>query len=439
MIRKINWLIPIDFFSYDKMREIGLRRKNMTLPNFEESLNKYAELIVSKGVNVQKHQTIILYIDVDQALLARKIVSAAYSRGANEVVVEWRDTFIQKQFLKYTSGERLMKQPKYINARAEELMNKKASRISVVSDAPDALKDVDTKRLATYQSSMGVATSVVRKATQNNDISWLVVAAASKDWAKKVFPDLDADEAVDKLWEEIFKTTRVDRTDPEVAWDKQIRALTEKSDWLNRYQFDRLEYKSSKTAITIGLPENHRWEAAGSNDLAGNFFVPNMPTEEVFTAPDNRRINGKIASTLPLSYSGTLIDGIVLEFKDGQIVSAKADKGEDVLKHLIETDKGSHSLGEVSLVPQKSPIAESGIIFLNTLFDENASDHVAIGAAYPFNIVGGTQMSDDKLLAHGINVSHTHVDFMVGSDDMNIDGITKDEKIIPIMRNGNWA
>lgn len=411
----------------------------MTLPNFAQSLNKYADLIIQKGANVQKGQTIILYIAVDQALLAHKLVQAAYKRGANEVIVEWQDSFLQKEFLNHTDEKRLAVQPDYVKVQADELMAKHATRISVISGAPDALKDVDAKRLATYQGSMGLAKAAIRKATSNNDISWCVVAAADAAWATQVFPDLDPEAATDKLWTEIFKTTRVAQADPELAWDKQIKLLSEKSDWLNQQQFTALKYKSKKTDITIGLPKNHAWEAAGSNDLAGNFFILNMPTEEVFTAPDNRRIDGTISSTLPLSYAGTLIEGITLQFKEGKIVKASADKGEDVLQHLIATDEGTHSLGEVSLVPQKSPIAESGIIFLNTLFDENASDHIAIGEAYPFNLQGGTKMSAEELTAHGINISQAHVDFMVGSNDMDIDGITAAGENVPIMRAGNWA
>lgn len=410
----------------------------MTLPDFERSLDKYAKLIVDKGANVQKGQTVILYIAIDQVKLAHKIVSAAYQRGAVEVVVEWQDTFNQKEFLKHTSETRLAEQPKYVQARADELMAKHATRISVVSGAPDALKDVDPKHLSKYQASMGQAKASIRRATTNNDISWLVVAAADPEWAMQVFPDLSVEKATDRLWGEIFKTTRVDQPDPELAWDKQIKLLSEKSDWLNQQQFKALKYKSSKTDITIGLPEDHVWEAAGSTDLAGNFFIPNMPTEEVFTAPDNRHIDGIISSTLPLSYAGTLIEEITLTFKDGQIINATADTGEEILQHLIETDAGTHSLGEVSLVPQKSPIAESGIIFLNTLFDENASDHIAIGAAYPFNIKGGTKLSDEELSARGINLSQAHVDFMVGSSDMRVDGITADGKKVPIMKQGNW-
>ncbi|WP_129044507.1 aminopeptidase [Companilactobacillus metriopterae] len=411
----------------------------MTLPNFDEKLDKYAKLITQNGVNVQPGQTIILYISVNQLKLARKIVDQAYQLGANEVVVEWNDSEITKGFLNHASEDRLQNQPAYVSQKADQLMEKKASRISVLSGAPDELKDVDSKRLSMYQKSLGEAWKSVRKSTQNNDISWLVVGAADQEWAKKVFPDLSSEAAEDKLWEEIFKTTRVDQDDPELAWDKQISTLNEKADWLNKHQFKALKYKSAKTDITIGLPKNHLWEAAGTNDISGNFFVPNMPTEEVFTSADNRNINGVISSTLPLSYSGSLIEGIQLTFKDGKIIDSKADTGEEILKDLIETDAGTHSLGEISLVPQKSPIAESGIIFYNTLFDENASDHVAIGAAYPFNIQGGTKMSDEELGEHGMNVSQTHVDFMVGSDDMNIDGILEDGSAVPVMRNGNWA
>ena len=270
-------------------------------------------------------------------------------------------------------------------------------------------------------------------------MSWTVVSAADQAWAEKVFPEKKGQAAIDALWEEIFKTTRIDKADPVKAWHEHDQKLHEKSDWLNDQQFSALHYVSPVTDITIGLPENHVWEGAGSFTPEGTEFMANMPTEEVFTAPDCRRIDGYVTSTKPLSYAGNILEDMKFTFKDGKVVEATAKKGQEVLEHLLETDAGAKSLGEVSLVPDPSPISQSGIIFFNTLFDENASDHLALGASYPFNVAGGTKMSDEELLDHGMNVSQTHVDFMVGSADMDIDGIKKDGTIVPVFRNGDWA
>lgn len=411
----------------------------MTIANFEEKLQKYAELIVKVGVNVQPGQEVVLYINVDQQPLAHLIVKEAYRAGAGKVMIKWSDTFAQREFLEHASDEFLENIPEFAKEEAQYIANHRCCRISVMSEDPGAFGGIDQKRVAAYQSANGKALMPVRQATQNNDLSWTVVAAASPAWAERVFPDLKGEAAVDRLWEEIFKTTRIDREDPIQAWKDHDAKLHEKEDWLNKEQFSALHYTSPRTDLTIGLPENHVWEGGGSKNAAGIEFMANMPTEECFTAPDNRRIDGYVTSTKPLSYAGNILENMKFTFKDGKVVEATAEKGQAVLDHLLETDDGVRSLGEVSLVPDPSPISQSGITFFNTLFDENASDHLALGAAYPFNVQGGTKMSEDQLKAKGINFSQAHVDFMVGSADMNIDGIKKDGTIVPVFRNGDWA
>lgn len=411
----------------------------MTIANFEEKLQKYAELIVKVGVNVQPGQEVVLYINVDQQHLAHLIVKEAYKAGAGKVMIKWSDTFAQREFLEHASDEFLENVPEFAKEEAQYIADHRCCRISVMSEDPGAFGGIDQKRVAAYQSANGKALMPVRQATQNNDLSWTVVAAASPAWAERVFPDLKGEAAVDRLWEEIFKTTRIDREDPIQAWKDHDAKLHEKEDWLNKEQFSALHYTSPRTDLTIGLPENHVWEGGGSKNAAGIEFMANMPTEECFTAPDNRRIDGYVTSTKPLSYAGNILENMKFTFKDGKVVEATAEKGQAVLDHLLETDDGVRSLGEVSLVPNPSPISQSGITFFNTLFDENASDHLALGAAYPFNVQGGTKMSEDQLKAKGINFSQAHVDFMVGSADMNIDGIKKDGTIVPVFRNGDWA
>ena len=411
----------------------------MTIANFEEKLQKYAELIVKVGVNVQPGQEVVLYINVEQQHLAHLIVKEAYKAGAGKVMIKWSDTFAQREFLEHASDEFLENVPEFAKEEAQYIADHRCCRISVMSEDPGAFGGIDQKRVAAYQSANGKALMPVRQATQNNDLSWTVVAAASPAWAERVFPDLKGEAAVDRLWEEIFKTTRIDREDPIQAWKDHDAKLHEKEDWLNKEQFSALHYTSPRTDLTIGLPENHVWEGGGSKNAAGIEFMANMPTEECFTAPDNRRIDGYVTSTKPLSYAGNILENMKFTFKDGKVVEATAEKGQAVLDHLLETDEGVRSLGEVSLVPDPSPISQSGITFFNTLFDENASDHLALGAAYPFNVQGGTKMSEDQLKAKGINFSQAHVDFMVGSADMNIDGIKKDGTIVPVFRNGDWA
>ena len=411
----------------------------MTIANFEEKLQKYAELIVKVGVNVQPGQEVVLYINVEQQHFAHLIVKEAYKAGAGKVMIKWSDTFAQREFLENASDEFLENVPEFAKEEAQYIADHRCCRISVMSEDPGAFGGIDQKRVAAYQSANGKALMPVRQATQNNDLSWTVVAAASPAWAERVFPDLKGEAAVDRLWEEIFKTTRIDREDPIQAWKDHDAKLHEKEDWLNKEQFSALHYTSPRTDLTIGLPENHVWEGGGSKNAAGIEFMANMPTEECFTAPDNRRIDGYVTSTKPLSYAGNILENMKFTFKDGKVIEATAEKGQAVLDHLLETDEGVRSLGEVSLVPDPSPISQSGITFFNTLFDENASDHLALGAAYPFNVQGGTKMSEDQLKAKGINFSQAHVDFMVGSADMNIDGIKKDGTIVPVFRNGDWA
>ena len=409
------------------------------LSNFNELLKKYARLIAETGVATEKGHTVVLQISVDQAPLARLITQEAYKLGAAEVIVQWTDDQIQREFLLHAATDRIEDVPQSKIVQADEWLEKGASRISVVSADPDAFAGVDSHRVATYQAAAGKALMNLRKATQANKVSWTVVAAAGKQWAAKVFPDLPEEEQVDALWDQIFKTTRVYEEDPVLAWKKHDEKLAKKAEELNQEQFSALHYTAPGTDIISGLPKNHLWEGAGSYNARGEKFMANMPTEEVFTAPDSHRVDGYISSTKPLSYAGTIISGMKFTFKDGKVVDFSAEQGEDVLEKLLDTDEGARRLGEVALVPEPSPISQSGIIFFNTLFDENASNHLALGSAYAFSVKGGTEMSDEELAEAGLNRSQTHVDFMVGSDKMDIDGIREDGSTVPIFRNGDWA
>lgn len=413
----------------------------MVLPNFEENLQKYARLLISKGINVQKGHTVLITIDVEQAKFARLLVKEAYALGAEQVVVKWADDTITRETYLHAPEEVLTDIPQYKIDESNYFLKKKASRLSVRSSDPDALNGVDGKKLANVAKASSIALREQRNATQANKVSWTVSAAAGAKWAAKVFPELASEEEqVDALWNEIFKTCRVYEADPVKAWDEHEVKLRSKADVLNAEQFDALHYTTPEgTDLTIGMPENHIWDSAGAINAQGEEFVANMPTEEVFSAPDGRRIDGVVKSTKPLSYAGNILDGMTFTFKDGQVVDVAAEKGEEILKRLVEENDGGRSLGEVALVPHQSPISQSGLVFFNTLFDENASNHLALGQAYAFSVKGGVDMSQEELAERGLNRSNVHVDFMIGSDKMDIDGIRKDGSVMPIFRNGDWA
>ncbi len=413
----------------------------MTLANFEENLHKYAKLLVAKGINVQKGDWVKMTINVDQAPLARFITKEAYALGAEKVIVKWSDDEMTKLNYQYQPEEVLTNIPEYeVQESEDHVLNHRVSRLSIISSDPGLLNEIEPGKVAAYQKAAGKMFKAQRVATQNDDIKWTVAAAAGAGWAATVFPNLaTSEEQVDALWDQIFKTCRVYEEDPIAAWDEHIQTLKEKAAKLNEIQFDALHYTAPGTDLTLGLPKNHIWAAAQSHNPKGEEFVANMPTEEVFTAPDTRRMEGVVRSTKPLSYAGTLIEGIEVHFKDGKITDILAEKGDEAIKKLVFDNEGGTGLGEVALVPDPSPISQSGIIFFNTLFDENASNHLAIGSSYPTTIQGGTEMSEAELQQHGMNTGTVHVDFMIGSDQMNIDGIKQDGTIVPIFRNGDWA
>ncbi|GIO25408.1 aminopeptidase [Ornithinibacillus bavariensis] len=413
----------------------------MVLPNFEENLRKYARLLIVKGLNVQVGDWVKVSIAVDQAPLARLLTKEAYERGAEKVIIKWSDDEITKLNYMHQPKEVLTNIPKYeIEESEDHVLNHHVCRLSILSNDPGLLNEVDPNKVAAYQKVAGKAFKAQRVATQNDDLKWTVAAAAGEAWAKHVFPNLKtSEEQVDALWDQIFKTCRIYHEDPIAIWDQHKETLKEKASKLNEYQFDALHYTAPGTDLILGLPKNHIWASAESYDPNGVEFIANMPTEEVFTAPDTHRMEGVVRSTKPLSYAGTLIEGIEVHFKDGKIIDISADKGDEAIKKLVQDNEGATGLGEVALVPDPSPISQSGITFFETLFDENASNHLAIGAAYPTTIQGGTKMSEEELLKHGMNVSTTHVDFMIGSDKMDIDGIKEDGTIVPIFRNGDWA
>ncbi|MBU5264674.1 aminopeptidase [Bacillus atrophaeus] len=409
------------------------------MDSFSKKLSTYALLAVEVGVNVQKGQHVVVNASTEVRDFVRLIVKHAYEKGAKHVTVNWQDDEVSRLKYELAPPEAFDEYPEWEAKGKEALAEKGAAFISVVSSSPDLLKGIESKRIAAFQKAAGKALHTYRQYIQSDKVSWTVIGAASAGWASKVFPGHSEEEAIQLLWEEIFNTTRVNEENPVQAWKEHDQTLHEKVDHLNAKHYSALHYLAEGTDLTIELPKKHVWAGAGSINENGNEFMANMPTEEVFTLPQKDGVNGTVSSTKPLSYGGNIIDNFTLTFKNGRIIDIKAEKGEDILKELVETDEGSHYLGEVALVPYDSPISKSDILFYNTLFDENASNHLAIGSAYAFNIEGGKQMSREELVKEGLNESITHVDFMIGSKDMSIDGITADGKREPVFRNGNWA
>ncbi|MCV9887485.1 aminopeptidase [Metabacillus halosaccharovorans] len=409
------------------------------MTNFQKSLEKYADLAVRVGVNLQPNQNLTINASIEVVDFVRLVVKKAYEAGARNVYVEWSDDVITRTRFELASEESLSDYPEWKARGLETLAENDGAFMSIISSDPDLLSGIDPKRIAASTKAAGMALSKYRNYLQADKASWSVIAAASKKWAEKVFPNEHEDKQVEKLWEAIFRTTRVDQEDPVTAWNQHNDNLHTKVDYLNNKKYKKLHYKATGTDLTIELHETHTWVGAGSENEKGNFFMANMPTEEVFTVPLRNGVNGIVKSTKPLSYSGNLIDNFSLTFENGRIVSVQAEKGEEVLKQLVETDEGSHYLGEIALVAHDSPISQSGILFYNTLFDENASNHLAIGNGYAFCVEGGKKMSREELEKVGVNSSITHVDFMIGSADMNIDGIREDGTAEAIFRNGTWA
>lgn len=409
------------------------------MANVQEALHRYAELIVKIGVRLQPGQKLIVNAALETAELVRLIAECAYDAGAHSVKVNWSDDALTRLRYDRAADDAFLEEPKWYAGEMLELVENNAAVVSVVSSDPDLLKGVPQERIMNHQRTYGKAMAKYRQYVQSDKFSWCVVAAPSAAWAAKVFPNVPEAERLGKLWEAIFRAVRVDREDPVQAWQEHIRNLNAKSDYLNAKKYRSLHYVAPGTDLTVELPEGHIWVAADSVNERGSAFVANMPTEEVFTAPRAGGVNGTVSSTKPLSYGGNIIDGFTLTFEHGRIVNVSAKQGEETLRGLVEMDEGSHYLGEIALVPHPSPISQSGILYYNTLFDENASNHVAIGSAYAFCLEGGKGLSQEELKARGLNTSITHVDFMIGSADMDIFGVTADGAEEPVFRKGDWA
>ncbi len=406
----------------------------------KEQLQKYAELIVKVGTNVQEGQTVRLNAQIDQLPLVSAVTEACYKAGAGRVEVDWYSDDISKLHYTYANTETLGTVKRWEEERAKEMTETLPVRIFIDSDDPDALFGIDAEKISTVGQ---MRRKVLKKYRDKIDgiHQWLIVAAASPSWAKKVFPEKSEDEAVALLWDAIFECTYMNSEDPINTWKEHINSFKQRASWLNSQEFVSLHYKSSNgTDFTADLIPNAKWNSAGDiNHKNKAFFVPNMPTEEIFTSPLRGHCEGRLVATKPLSWSGQLIEDFTVDFKDGKVSSCTAKVGEDILKKMFSMDEGAAMLGELALVPKESPINTCGILFFNTLFDENACCHVAVGAGFPEVLDGFLEMSKEEQTKRGINDSMIHTDFMIGSDDLDIVGIKKDGSEIQIFKNGTWA
>lgn len=407
----------------------------------QEILRKYARLAVRTGVAVQKGQLLVITSAVDCAYFTRLCVEEAYKAGAGEVLVLWGDETVTKLACQNESTETLARIAPWRIEQKRNCIDQKCCFLYIESATPGLLADIDGKKLQTIRMAKETAFEPFEYYTMANYGQWSIVAIPTVPWAKKVFPDYSDEKALAALWDAVLTSVRItEDNDPVEEWERHNQKLARNCELLNQYRFKFLHFKNQMgTDLTVGLIKDHIWAGGCDRAKNGAVFNPNMPTEEAFTMPDKFRVDGRVYATKPLSYQGKLIDHFYLDFKDGKVVGFHAEKEEDTLKNLIGFDEGSCYLGEVALIPYNSPISRLGILFLNTLFDENASCHLALGASYPDNLKNGTELKREELDRLGSNYSKIHCDFMFGSADMNITGTTWDGGEIDVFRDGNFV
>lgn len=399
------------------------------------------------GLNLQPGQRLLIKgdalvtngVSIHVAPLVRLIALSAYQRGARLVDVIWGDDQLQLARFQHAPRDSFEEYPSWQTDGALECARRGDARLVILADDPGLFDGQDPDLVAAYQK---VALKHARPAADyaaRNAMNWTVVAAPVPGWAVKVFPDLPPQAAEARLWDTIFEICRLKKADPISAWQEHVQQLSARCSYLNHKQYTALKLIGPGTDLSVGLPRGHIWKGIRATSQAGISFIGNLPTEEIFTLPHKDKTEGIVTASMPLSRGGTLFKNFSLSFAQGRVVNVSADKGESALRKLIETDEGASRLGEVALVPHSSPISQSGILFHNDLIDENAASHIALGAAYRFNLEGGTDMSDAEFAAAGGNDSLVHADFMIGSAQMDVDGLKKDGSAEPVMRAGEWA
>jgi len=408
--------------------------------DFQHTLQKYAELTVKVGLNLQPGQRLlIMKAPLEAAPLVREIAACAYKAGARLVDVLWGDESLVLVRFRHAPPDSFDEYPTWRTDGILQTVRGGDALLSIRGGDPDLLGDQDPGSVATYQKAAWEHYRPALEHIERGATNWTVIAAPVPVWATRVFPHLAPEVGLATLWETVFEACRLNQADPVAAWTEHIEDLAARREYLTHKRYAALRFSGPGTDLSVGLPEGHIWTGGREITEGGRSFVPNLPTEEVFTLPHRIKTEGVVSASRPLSYTGSLIQDFSLTFAEGRVLKASAASGEAILHKLLDTDEGARRLGEVALVPHSSPVTQSGLLFYDSLFDENAAGHLALGSGYKFNLAGGTGMSDDEFVAAGGNNSLVHVDFMIGSGGMDVDGIRKDGVAEPVMRAGKWA
>lgn len=404
--------------------------------DLKNNLKKYARLISEVGLNLKEGDNLQITFNVWGLELAREVADRAYELGVKQVVLHFRDEAMDLSF--YNKAWDVEYYPDFQARYLEELSENKYHRLVIAAGNPALLKNVDPDRVSKAHAIRNRKTAKVMEYTMTNFVKWCIVAVPSKEWADLVFPEAGEAEAVEKLWENIFLATRVDQADPVAAWKEHDRQLKEHEDYLNKANFEKLHYEGPGTDLEVHLVKGHKWVGGSGLSKDGHRFMANIPTEEVFTMPHKDKVNGTLKATMPLALRGQVIEDFSFIFKDGKVTGFVAAQGQKVFESMMDTDEGARRLGEVALVADNSPISNTGVLFRNTLFDENASCHFAVGAAYSENLKGSAEMSEEEKAASGMNASLEHIDFMVGGKDVTVTGVKEGGTKIVLLKDGDW-
>ena len=407
--------------------------------NFAEKLDQLAEVAVKVGLGLKAGQELFMTASLDAVPLARRITEHAYRAGATLVTTLYTDEDAALLRYRFATDASFDHAAKWLYDGIGAAFKSGAARLAITGANPSLLSNEDPNKVSRANRALSAAYRPALELITRHEINWTIVASATPAWAAEMFPTDAPDVALNKLWDAIFKTTRIGVADPVNAWKTHDAELHKRAAFLNEKRYAALRYRGPGTDFRLGLSDGHLWLGGGTTAGNGAYCIPNMPTEEVFTTPHKNHADGTVTATKPLSHQGTMIEGIQVKFEGGRIVEARATRGEEVLRKLIDTDEGARRLGEVALVPHSSPIASSGMLFYNTLFDENAASHIALGQAYSSCLEGGDKMTPEELAAHGANDSLIHVDWMIGSGELDIDGETSTGSIEPLMRKGEWV
>jgi aminopeptidase len=416
-----------------------LHERKIAAPIDPVKLDRLAEVAIKIGLRLQPGQDLLLTAPTVALPLVRKIAEHAYKAGAGLVTPFFSDDEITLSRYRFGSNESFDRAAGWLYEGMSKAFAGNTARLAVVGDNPMLLSGQDPAKVARASKANSMAYQPALEKIVGFDINWNIIAYPSLSWAKQVFPDDSEDVAVTKLADAIFVASRVDKDGAVAAWENHNARLRERTEWLNGQRFSSLHYNAPGTDLTIGLADGHEWQGGASTAKNGITCNANIPTEEVFTTPHARRVSGHVVSSKPLSYQGTLIDNIAVRFEEGRIVEARASCGEEVLNKVLDTDEGARRLGEVALVPHSSPISKSGLLFFNTLFDENAACHIALGQCYSKCFVDGGKLTPEQISAQGGNKSFIHIDWMIGSDQTDIDGVHADGRRVPVFRKGEWA